>query len=161
MEALGIVSLRPASRNRSGKRVFPSAGPISVIEPAPPVKDGAALAVVEVEELKGRELGLKVAREVMGWRLVSDAMMEAWVDGEGELTGYYNGHPFSPYRDRNALEEVWHQVEHLGLQTVYSMHLSGLLSSGNEEGIEVDRWMLHTCRPETACRAALLAVRLS
>lgn len=125
------------------------------VEPA-----GTPEVVLEVLSFKGRELGLKVAQKVMGWRLVSDSMTQTWVDEEGELTGYYNGRPFSPYRDRNALVEVWLRIKTLGLETIYADQLVRLLSEGSV-GPEVDSWAVHTCSPESACRAALLAVQIA
>lgn len=160
MDAQGIVSLKPAPRSRLGKRGFPSAGSASIVL-ADAVKEspGTPEVVLEVLSLKDQELGLKVAQDVMGWRLVSDSMTQTWVDEDGELTGYYNGRPFSPYRDRNALVEVWLRIKSLGLQTIYTGQLVRLLSEG-PVGPEVDSWTVHTCSPETDCRAALLAVHI-
>lgn len=156
-----MVSLKPAPLSRFGNRSFPAVGRTSVVltdvtERSP----GTSEAVLEVLSLKGRELGLKVAQDVMRWRLVSDSMTQTWVDEEGALTGYYNGRPFSPYRDRNALVEVWLRIKSLGLQTIYTGQLVRLLSEGTV-GPEADSWAVHTCSPETACRAALLAVQIA
>lgn len=166
MDAQGMVSLKPSPRGRLSKRGFPSPGPaprtglVVLADELTVESAGTPEVVLEVLSFKGRELGLKVAQKVMGWRLVSDSMTQTWVDEEGELTGYYNGRPFSPYRDRNALVEVWLRVKALGLETIYADQLVRLLSEGSV-GPEVDSWAVHTCSPESACRAALLAVQIA
>lgn len=160
-----MVSLKPPPRSRVGTRVFPSAGSavktesIVLTDEKKVAPVGLPEVVLAVLSITGRELGLKVAHEVMGWHLVSDSMTQTWVDEEGELTGYYNGRPFSPYRDRNALVEVWLRIKSLGLETVYTDQVVRLLSESSM-GPYADSWTMHTCSPETACRAALLAVQI-
>ena len=79
----------------------------------------------------------------------------------GKLTGYYYGHPFSPYRDRNALVEVWKRIDALGLRARYIQILEQSLrmTAGGDQ--QVDFWSVHTVSPDIACRAAILAVRTS
>ena len=115
-----------------------------------------AEAIATIRHLEGNQLGLEVARVVMGWRLVSGHHADTWVDSEGALTGYYDGRPFSPYRDRNALVVVWERIAALGLQSVYARFLSLLVSDGS-----TDPWVIQTCGPGESCRAAILAVRSS
>lgn len=115
-------------------------------------------AVAGVTQLTRNELGLRVAIEVMNWHSDHEQFADCWVDADGKLTGYYYGRPFSPYRDRNALVEVWKRLEALKLQDVYVRSLGLLLEA--QAGAEANpAWALHTCDPEIACRAALLAVR--
>ena len=113
----------------------------------------------EVAHLTGAELGLAVAQEVMQWRSDHEQHIDCWVDAEGKLTGYYYGHPFSPYRDRNALAEVWKRIDALGLRARYLECIGVLLRAEPGDDHPVDTWALHTCGTELACRAALLAVR--
>ena len=115
-----------------------------------------AESIATIRHLEGNQLGLEVARLVMGWRLVSGHHADTWVDSEGALTGYYDGRPFSPYRDRNALVVVWDRIAALGLQPVYARFLSLLVSDGS-----TDPWVIQTCDPGQSCRAAILAVRFS
>jgi hypothetical protein len=136
-------------------RTFPAAaaGP-----PMPDPQQNAA-AIREVAHLAGAELGLAVAREVMHWRSDHEQFADCWVDENGKLTGYYYGHPFSPYRDRNALAEVWKRIDALGLRDRYLQWLDWLLHADHGDDAKVGSWTLHTCGTELACRAALLAVR--
>jgi hypothetical protein len=114
-----------------------------------------------VEALSGSELGMAVAREVMRWHSDHEQFTDCWVTEEGKLTGYYYGRPFSPYRDRNALAEVWKRLDALGLRARYMECLESVLGAATLEDRPVDAWSLHTCNPEIACRAAVLAVRTS
>lgn len=111
-------------------------------------------AIRDVERLSGAELGMAVARELMQWHSDHEQYTDCWVDSAGKLTGYYYGHPFSPYRDRNALGEVWKRIDALGLREHYLACIGALHGER-----ALDAWTLHTCAPELACRAALLAVR--
>lgn len=120
-----------------------------------------AAAIREVEKLSGAELGMAVAREVMRWRSDHEQFADCWVDTDGKLTGYYYGRPFSPYRDRNALAEVWKRLEALHLRTRYMRCVELLLQAPSGDHHVIDAWALHTCGPEVACRAALLAVRMA
>jgi hypothetical protein len=135
-------------------RTFPAA------EPQMPDSPQNA-AIREVVRLSGAELGLAVAREVMHWRSDHEQYTDCWVDADGKLTGYYYGHPFSPYRDRNALAEVWKRIDVLGLRARYLECLDALLRAAHGDDFVGDGWALHTCGTELACRAALLAVRTS
>jgi hypothetical protein len=123
----------------------------------PAIPDPAALA--EVMHLTRADLGMRVAAEVMHWRSDHEQFADCWVDADGKLTGYYYGRPFSPYRDRNALVEVWKRIDALKLQDTYLKCLVALLGTSAEAGDINPAWALHTCDPELACRAALLAVR--
>lgn len=123
-----------------------------------PIPDPAA--VKAVERLAGSELGMAVAHEVMGWRSDHEQFADCWVDADNKLTGYYYGRPFSPYRDRNALTEVWKRIDALQLRSRYLECIGLLVPSANDNGHPADAWVLHTCEPEVACRAALLAVRM-
>lgn len=118
-----------------------------------------AAAIGEVARLTGAELGMAVAHEVMQWRSDHEQHTDCWVDADGKLTGYYYGRPFSPYRDRNALAEVWKRIDALGLRARYLECIDVLLRAQNGDDLSVDPWTLHTCGTELACRAALLAVR--
>jgi hypothetical protein len=118
-----------------------------------------AAVIREVARLAGPELGLAVAREVMQWRSDHEQYTDCWVNAEGKLTGYYYGHPFSPYRDRNALAEVWKRLDALGLRARYLECIAMLVRAEHGDDLSVDAWTLHTCSTELACRAALFAVR--
>jgi len=152
----------PAGRASRG---FPTAGGSSMQDPDNQTADGSgppdAAALRAVEQLAGAELGMAVAREVMQWRSDHEQFADCWVDADNKLTGYYYGHPFSPYRDRNALAEVWKRIDALGLRARYVRCLTALQPPQPDDGGVSEAWALHTCCPELACRAALLAVRLS
>jgi hypothetical protein len=146
-------------------RAFPHAcgTPMSDQLPSPAARSGdepEPAAIQAVLALAGAELGLAVAREVMRWRSDHEQYTDCWVDAEGKLTGYYYGHPFSPYRDRNALAEVWKRLDGLGLRERYLACIGLLLQFLHGETRRLDAWTLHTCDTELACRAALLAVRM-
>ena len=157
---------------RTAGRHFPGPGSVSTLEDAsfteaPPSDRSAGdcggedrEAIATIGGLTGHELGLAVASEVMGWRLVPGGFGEIWIDAEGNLTGYYNGRPFSPYRDRNALASVWERVASLGLTAAYIRFLSILIDDQQDER-GADPWTMHCCDPDLACRAALLAVRIT
>ncbi len=95
----------------------------------------------------------------MQWRSDHEQFPDSWVDAEGKLTGYYYGHPFSPYRDRNALAEVWKRIDALGLRARYLEFLGVLQRAEHGDDLAADPWMLLTCGTEVACRATVLAVR--
>lgn len=135
-------------------RMFPTAGGPEMQDP-----QHSANAIREVARLSGAELGMAVAREVMQWRSDHEQHPDCWVDAAAKLTGYYYGHPFSPYRDRNALAEVWKQIDALGLRARYLECIGVLIHAEQGDDHPVDGWALHTCGTELACRAALLAVR--
>jgi len=118
-----------------------------------------AAAIESVQDLSGADLGMAVAREVMQWRSDHEQFADCWVDANDQLTGYYYGHPFSPYRDRNALAEVWKRIDELKLRRQYLECLSLLLQVESGSNQPADAWTLHVCRPEPASRAAVLAVR--
>lgn len=130
-------------------------------QPAPGPHDGSRNRSEsrDTTVLAGADLGLAVAREVMGWHSDHEQYTDCWVTADGRLTGYYYGRPFSPYRDRNALAEVWKRVEALGLRARYVEALESLLAATQDPDQPIGTWSLHTCNPELACRAALLAVR--
>jgi hypothetical protein len=146
-----VTKLAPAGR---AVRIFSAATGFQMQDP-----QQNAAAIREVALLAGAELGLAVAREVMQWRSDHEQYPDCWVDAEGKLTGYYYGHPFSPYRDRNALAEVWKRIDALGLRARYLEFLTMLLRAEHGDDLAVDAWTLHTCGTESACRAAVLAVR--
>ncbi len=153
----------PAPAGRAG-RTFPNAAVPIMMDPEKPAaeqrqNEAETSGNQDVLILSGPELGMAVAREVMHWRSDHEQFADCWVDDRDRLTGYYYGRPFSPYRDRNALAEVWKRIDELGLRSRYLACLDSVLGAALAEGRAVDAWSLHTCHPEVACRAALLAVR--
>ena len=166
MSSNGLTSLGTAGR------YFPHPGSVSAPEATSfsavgqsicAVDDGGRgdlEAIASLGGISGHDLGLAVASEVMAWRLAPGGFGEVWVDADGELTGYYNGRPFSPYPDRNALSAVWDRIARLNLTAVYLRFLSRLIEDRQDDGL-ADPWAMHCCDPDLACRAALLAVRIT
>jgi len=95
----------------------------------------------------------------MCWRSDHEQYADCWVDENDKLTGYYYGRPFSPYRDRNALAEVWKRIDALKLRPQYLHYLELLLRLESGDDGAAYAWALHICSPELASRAAVLAVR--
>jgi hypothetical protein len=147
------LTIVPAPAGRAA-RIFPAPAGFEMSD-----SHLSAAALRDVAHLSGAELGMAVAHEVMQWRSDHEQHPDCWVSSDGVLTGYYYGHPFSPYRDRNALAEVWKRIDALGLRARYVECLRSVLSTAPGLDAAADEWALHTCSPELACRAAVLAVR--
>lgn len=159
MHLTGLVLLPGTSKMES------IGGPAERAVPSPvkgrkmPAKMKSADSANGVDQLSGTDLGMCVAREVMGWRLDCDQITDSWVDENDKLTGYYYGRPFSPYRDRNALREVLRRIEQLGMRDEFLERLTRMMAIDSSERTGVAAWALLTCPPELACRAAILTVR--
>lgn len=131
----------------------------SGIPSVPLVDTPDEIQVEETLRLTGPELAVCIATEVMDWRLMQDGNTGSWMTAQDEPAGYYYGHPFRPYRDRNILMDVLKRIDELALRDRYMEQLMDLLSSPATEAGRCDLWSLHTVDPHVASCAALLAVR--